>query len=631
LNFPVRIKTAGNQARLRVMATSDVHGNLLPHDYFHDRPTGRGGLAGLATLIEQARQTGVASLLLDNGDFLQGTPLADVAHEQFRADPDSRNAIIAAMNALDYDAASLGNHEFDWGLSYILSAMGQARFPLLAGNALRKQDQGQGQPLTSRSHIVTRRLEMADGRTVDLRIGILGLTPSQTAQWDARRVGDAVAMTDMVETARHEIPRLRADGADLVIALAHTGIETDMDAPQDENVGTVLARLDGIDALVLGHTHVPFPHPSHASAPGVCPGSGTIHGKPAVNPGAEGAFLGLIDLALARRGPRWEIVGHDTRLVPVQETLARQGMPPSPAIIGLLDETHRRTLAHIRRPIGHSEVPIDTYLSRVRPDAAMQVVNAAQTRIVVKALAGTDLAQVPVLSAATPFKSGGRGGSGEFVDIPAGPLALRHAADLYPYPNTICAIEITGLQLRDWLERAASVFARIEPGQRGQPLFDPRFPGYFFDVIAGIDYDIDLAQPARFGPYGDRIAPEARRLSRLHHAGRPVRDDQRFVLATNSYRLGGGGYYDVPASAPLLFESAEIASQAIAAYFSENAPLGLDVVRNWGFAPIPGASATFATATAARSRLPGRGLHPVCEEPHGVLVCELDLDVPARR
>lgn len=608
------------------MATSDVHGNLLPHDYFHDHETEKSGLAGLATLIEQARLPGVPCLLVDNGDFLQGTPLAEVVHDRLRANPATDNAIISAMNAMGYDAASLGNHEFDWGLDYVLDAAKQARFPLLAANAFRKDGTGRARVLTEGSKIVTRRFDMGDGNGIDLCIGLLGLTPFQTAQWDARQVGEAVTTTDMVVAARRVVPQLREAGADIVIALAHTGVETAADATGDENVGAALARLDGLDALVLGHTHVPFPDPAHPTAPGICPRFGTIHGKPAVNPGAEGTYLGLIDLALAPRGNRWEIVGHDTRLVPVAETLSREGLEPSREIAELLDQTHRKTLAHIRRPIGRSEVPINTFFSRVVPDAAMQLVNAAQARTVAEALAGTDHADRPILSAASPFKSGGRGGSGDFVNIPPGPLALRHAADLYPYPNRICAIEITGRQLRNWLERSASVFARIEPGRRKQSLLDPRFPSYFYDVFAGIDYQFDLSQPARFSPFGNCIAPKACRLCNLRHAGQPVADDQRFVLATNSYRLGGGGYFDEPARAPLLFESTATASQIIAAYFSENSPLTLQVTPNWGFAAIPGASATFTTAAPAASSLPRPGLRALKHDDQGFLLCEIELD-----
>ncbi|WP_084863385.1 bifunctional 2',3'-cyclic-nucleotide 2'-phosphodiesterase/3'-nucleotidase [Salibaculum halophilum] len=629
LTFPARISLSADQTHLRILATSDIHGHLLSHDYYADRPTDAAGLAGLASLVRHARAEGPPTLLLDNGDFLQGTPLAELLHADFQADAGAPNAIVAAMNALDYDAAALGNHEFDWGLAYVRAARSQARFPMLAGNVAQMDGPGPGHPLTERSHIVTRQVQTGRGDTLDFRIGLIGLAPAQTAQWDARTRDAALDIADPVESARAEAGRLREAGADIVIAMAHTGVETRPERSAGDNVGAELARVDGIDLLILGHSHVPFPHPDHPVGAGIDPGGGTIHGKPAVNPGAAGTWLGVIDLALAPRGNGWVIAGHDTRLVPVAETLARHGLSPCPEITAMLAPVHARTLSRVRQPIGRTLRPITTHFSRVRPDAAVQIVNAAQRRLVAEALAGTPAADMPVLSAAAPFRSGSANGAGPYVEIPAGPLALRHAADLYPFPNAICAIEITGRQLHDWLERAAATFGRITPGRGCQPLIDPRFPGYLFDVICGVSYSFDLTAPPRFGPNGEVLSPEATRVRDLCHAGRPVTEDQRFVLATNSYRMGGGGHFDVAASAPLLFESSGTASEAIAAYFAANDPLDFAPVRNWGFRPIAGASATFTTAPGAAASLPQPGLRALRHDAQERLVCEIDLDAAA--
>jgi len=626
LTFPSKISPSADHASLRILATSDVHGNLLPYDYYADRPSDPSGLAGLATLVRHARAEGTPTLLLDNGDFLQGTPLAEVVHADFRDDAETPNAIVAAMNALGYDAASLGNHEFDWGLDYVRSARAQARFPMLASNVEQVTDPGSVRPLTARSHIVTRQLQTRRGDTLDFRIGLIGLTPAQTAQWEGRQMGEHLVIRDLVAAARAEVARVRETGADIVIALAHTGIETLPLPPAEDNVGADLARVEGIDLLILGHSHVPFPHRHHPAAPGIDPGDGTIHGKPAVNPGAEAAYLGVIDLALAPRGNGWVITGHDTRLVPLAETLARHGLSPCPDMMAMLAPVHERTLSRIRRPVGRTRRPITTHFSRVRPDAAVQIINAAQRQMVADALADTRAAGLPVLSAAAPFKSGSQTGAGPFVEIPAGPLALRHAADLYPFPNSVCAIEITGRQLRGWLERSATTFARIAPGRGRQPLLDPRLPGFIFDVIDGVSYNFDLTKPPRFGPQGEVLSPGAARVCDLSHAGRPVTEEQRFVLATNSYRMGGGGHFDIPIAAPLLFESNGTASEAIASYFAANDPLDFEPVINWGFRPIAGASASFTTAPGAAASLPLPGISALGSDEQGRLVCEIDLD-----
>lgn len=629
LDLPATIPLSADQVRLRILATSDIHAHLVPYDYYRDCPGDQAGLAGLATLIRQARSADIPALLVDNGDFLQGTPLAEVVHADFNRNADSPNAIVAAMNALGYDAASLGNHEFDWGLAYIEAARAQARFPMLAANAGRVTDDGRDWPLTARGRIVTRRLQMRGGTALDFRIGLIGLTPAQPQQRGATQPGGALVTTDMVATATAEAPRLRAAGADIVIALAHTGIETGGTSRTTENVGAALAGIEGIDLLVLGHSHMPFPHPRHPSGPGLDPCEGTLHGKPAVNPGAGGTHLGLVDLALTPRGDGWAIARHDTRLLPVSETLARQGLSPCPEMTALLAPIHARTLTHARRPIGYTRQPITTHFSRVRPDAAVQIVNAAQRHLVEAALAGTEAAGLPVLSAAAPFKSGSRSGTGHFVDIPPGPLALRHATDIYPFPNTICAIEITGRQLRAWLERSAATFARISPGQDRQPLLDPRSPGYLFDVLDGVNYRFDLTVPPQFDPHGAVLSPGAGRVRDLRHRGQPVVEDQRFVLATSSYRMGGGGHFDVTATAPLLFESTGTASEAIAAYFAANDPLDFEIVENWGFRPVAGATATFTTAPGAAASLPLAGIRALGPDRQGRLICEIDLDAAA--
>lgn len=267
---------------LRILATTDMHMHVLPYNYLTDRPCNRVGLARTASQIALRRAEAPNSLLLDNGDFLQGSPLGDFVAGLDGSAPRQPHPAIAAMNALRYDAATLGNHDFNFGLPFLRRALAQAEFPFVAANLHMRRG-----PELRPYVILTRDFLDRAGRPVSLRIGIAGFLPPQTAEWD-RDLAAHIACGDIVESARAILPRMRAEGAELVIALAHSGIGPARHSPRMEHAATALAALEGIDVVIAGHSHQVFPGPQIAPAPGIDPARGTLAGKPAVMAGCQG-------------------------------------------------------------------------------------------------------------------------------------------------------------------------------------------------------------------------------------------------------------------------------------------------------------------------------------------------------
>ena len=601
LPIPTRRRDGSTTLFLRILATSDVHGYLLPFDYFTHRPDTDRGLARLATVIRDARDEAGAGtcLLLDNGDFLQGTALTDLTGRPGNGWR-GRHPVIRAMNRMGYDAGTLGNHEFNFGLDWLGTTLEQAAFPVLCANAVRAEGATPlgDTPWRPPYAILRRRLQDADGAAHEIAIGVIGLTPPQAATWDHAHLAGRLVLRDMVETARAWIPAIRADGADLVIALAHTGIDTGTgpDSPMMENAARALARVPGLDALVSGHSHRRFPGPDHALTAGADISEGTLHGTPCVNPGFGAAHLGQIDLTLAHGPDGWRVAGHRVSL------RSARGAPPCRGMQRSLARAHTHTIRLTERPLGTIRAPLHSYLALARDDPGLALVNAAQRAALADALAGTEHAGLPVLSASAPFRTGGRAGPDHFTDIPAGPLRLRNLVDLYGFPNTLVGLVVTGAELRDWLERAAICFSRIAPGAADQPLLDPSVPGHVFDVIDGLRYTIDPSQPARFDLSGVLVAPDAHRIRDLTCEGRPVRDEDRFAIATNSYRAWGGGPFEALAERALIDRSDRVIRDILADHVTTCGPFTPAAHGTWRLATMPnGTSAVLSTGPGLRA------------------------------
>ncbi|SLN22472.1 bifunctional 2',3'-cyclic-nucleotide 2'-phosphodiesterase/3'-nucleotidase [Roseisalinus antarcticus] len=588
--MPSRSDVVNGLARLRILATTDLHVHLTAYDYYADRPAPGTGFAHAASLIRQERSDADNTLLFDNGDFLQGTPLSDVIATEGVGGDLGTHPSVHAMNTLGYDGGTLGNHEFNYGLDFLESALDAAQFPMVSANVRRS---GGGTLLTPWA-ILDRSMQMLDGSVETLRIGIIGFAPPQIVDWDSSHLSGRVETDDIVSSALAEVPRMRLAGADLVVALCHSGIGAETYKPRMENAAVPLAGVPGIDVIVAGHTHMVFPGEQFSATEVIDPEAGTLHGKPAVMAGFHASHVGRVDLLMEHdaRSGRWHVAGQTCAVLPVIDT------GEDPGIVAAAAPAHRTTLNHIRQPIGKTAGPIDSYFALTAPSASIQIVADAQRRHVAEAAA--DLPDLPMLSVAAPFRAGGWGGPENYVDIPAGPLAYRHAADLYLYPNTICVMEMIGVDIRDWLERSASLFNTVTPGSEGQRLIDSGVPSYNFDVFEGLTYQIDVGRPARFDPAGQLLDDRAARVTDITRDGRPVEDNDRFLVISNSYRMGGGGTFRAARRGTVLYLAKTSTRDVVAHHLKSERPVRPTAPRIWSFAPMdPTTRAIFQTGPGA--------------------------------
>jgi 2',3'-cyclic-nucleotide 2'-phosphodiesterase/3'-nucleotidase len=575
---------------MQILATTDLHMRLLPFDYLRDRPSGAGDLATLATLIDRLRAENHNTLLVDNGDFLQGTPMADVVAEGISDAVAAFHPAIAAMNIAEYDAAGIGNHEFDYGPTVLRAAMSCANFPFLCANLRMTGREQDHLPNLKKEVILERTFHGAAGQRIALRVGILGLTPPGAGS--AENVAD-----DMVIAAKAAVRRLREGAADIILALCHSGMPASGASRQDAILR--IASIEGIDAIVGGHTHQPFPGHQCDPLPEVDATTGHICGKPAVAPGAFGSQLGRIVLDVGREGRRWRVAGSKVDLLsPTPSDVAAH-----PAIVRELDTIHQATRQACNQIVGKTLSLLHSLTPLLTPDPCLSLLARAQSRSVSERLLGSPWADLPLLSAVAPRQSP--------IKIETGCIRRRQVFELVPFPDRCCAIVATASQLRRWLARAASVFVSVQPGVRLQPLIDPDKPGYTFDILYGLTYRINLA-------------PGLPRIADLRYRGIEVSDEDSFVVALSSHRLGEGSS-DLFGGCPVVSENGDLLSTAIQNHLGEG-PLTADNPPVWRFVPQPATSAWIEADEAILPDLTKDGpLRPVGQARQGIQRFEVDL------
>ncbi|MEO0945140.1 MAG: bifunctional 2',3'-cyclic-nucleotide 2'-phosphodiesterase/3'-nucleotidase, partial [Pseudomonadota bacterium] len=362
------------------------------------------------------------------------------------------------------------------------------------------------------------------------------------------------------------------------------------------------ASLD-VDALVTGHSHLVFPSPTYADYAAVDAEKGLIHGKPATMGGFWGSHLGVIDLMLENDGGEWRVVTSAVETRPISQRNEDRSITAlvesDQAVLDATAQDHEETLAYVRRAVGKTAAPLHSYFALVADDPSVQIVSIAQKWYVSEMLEGTEYAGLPVLSAAAPFKAGGRGGPEYFTDVPAGDVAIKNVADLYLYPNTVRAVKVTGREVKDWLERSAGIFNQVEAGKADQQLLNSEFPSYNFDVIDGVTYQIDLTEPSKFAPKGELVNPDANRIKNLMFNSAPVTDDMEFIIATNNYRASGGGSFPGADGSTIVFEAPDTNRDVIVRYIVEQGTIQPSADANWKFAPLEGTSVLFETGPKA--------------------------------
>ena len=525
---------------LRIMETTDLHSNMMDFDYYKDTPTEKFGLVRTATLINAARTEATNSVLVDNGDIIQGSPLADyAAAKKLKTHP-----VYKALNTLDYTVGNLGNHEFNYGLEYLQNALKGAKFPYVNANVI---DVKTHKPLFTPYLIKDIQVKDQQGNAHPLRIGYIGVVPPQIMTWDSKNLSGKVTVNDITETVRQYVPQMRKEGADVVVVIAHSGLSADPYRAMAENSVYYLSQVPGVDAILFGHAHAVFPSKEFAGIKGADIQKGTLNGVPAVMPGMWGDHLGVVDLVLNNDGGKWQVSQAKAEARPIYDAAAKKSLAAEDKkLVDILKADHDATRAFVSEPIGKSADNMYSYLSLVQDDPTVQVVNNAQKAYVEHYIENDpDLGMLPVLSAAAPFKAGGRKNDpASYVEVEKGQLTFRNAADLYLYPNTLVVVKASGKEVKEWLECSAAQFNQIDPhSTKPQALINwDGFRTYNFDVIDGVNYQIDVTQPARYDGECQSIHPQAERIKNLTFNGKPVDPSATFLVATNNYRAYGGKF-----------------------------------------------------------------------------------------
>ncbi|MCV6591613.1 MAG: bifunctional 2',3'-cyclic-nucleotide 2'-phosphodiesterase/3'-nucleotidase, partial [Silicimonas sp.] len=456
---PFSANAAAGQVHLRLMETTDLHVHVHPYDYYADKPRDTVGLSRTAAHIRAIRAEATNSMLLDNGDFLQGNPMGDyIAYERGMKEGDM-HPIITAMNTVGFDASTLGNHEFNYGLDFLMKSLAGADFPVVSANVVKSEGSDPTKDETLLKSYVVLDREVVDGAGAkhQIKVGLIGFVPPQIMNWDRKHLEGNVTARDILQTARAYVPQMREEGADIIIALSHSGIGSAQESDGMENASVPLASIDGVDALMTGHSHLVFPSPTYADYAAVDADAGTIHGKPATMGGFWGSHLGVIDLMLEKDGSDWRVVTSAVETRPISKRNEDRSITAlvedDAAVLDATAQDHAETLEYVRRAVGKTAAPLHSYFALVADDPSVQIVSIAQKWYIGEMLAGGEYAGLPILSAAAPFKAGGRGGPEYFTDVPAGDVAIKNVADLYLYPNTVRAVKVNGAQVKDWLER----------------------------------------------------------------------------------------------------------------------------------------------------------------------------------
>jgi len=490
---------AQSRTEVLIAATTDVHGRLRAWDYYANAADPSHSLAAAATIVDSLRRANPDGVVLvEGGDILQGNPLTYVAA---RVRPTPVHPVIAAMNVMRYDAAVLGNHEFNYGVPHLRKAVSQAGFPFLAANVR----DGRGKLFVAPWTMVTRR---------GVRIAIVGGTTPGSMVWDRENLAAAgLTVTDIVPAIKASVEEARRRKADVVVALVHSGLnepasyDTVATGLPSENVAARLPReVPGLDVVVLGHSHREVV-------------DSVINGVRVMQPRNWAGSVGVATLSLEKRKGRWQVTGHRGASVRVT------GHAEHPAVLSAATTSHRNTLEWVGTPVGRTAVAWVADSARVVDAPITDFVNEVMRRT-----AGADLSATAVFSLEASLDSGA--------------ITQAEISRLYPYDNTLKAVRVSGAQLKAFLEHATKYYRSLTSGGEvpSDGLVDPSVPGFNFDVVSGATYRIDLSKPV-----GARIVG-------LAIKGRAVQPTDSFNLALNNYRQGGGGGYAMLAGAPVVHD-----------------------------------------------------------------------------
>lgn len=542
----------------RIMATTDLHANIMDHDYYTDKPNQNLGLSKVANLIEKSKKEidknkNIAdkidnSILVDNGDTIQGNPLASVyaMNKDTQTKPGEKYPSYEALDILEYDATTLGNHEFNYGLDFLKQITDKSvmKTDVLNANVLNLDGSYKFNPYK----VINEEVIDSNGNKQNIKIGITGFVPSQILNWDKQNLEGKVKVED-IKTAADKVTKTlkEKEGVDIVVALAHSGTgEDDTYVAGSENAAYQLTKVNGIDAIVAGHSH------SNTAT--------QKNGVQIVQPTNWGKELGIINLELIQKNGKWSVQDNKSSVERrnVDGKIYGEGKNPirteSPAVNNpiisenkSLKVAHEKTVQYVNSGVGTSTKDLNSFFSLVADDSSVELVANAQKWYVEKIIkeGEPDLAadkNLQILSAAAPFKAGGRdfNDATSFVDIKAGDLKIKDLSSLYIYDNTLNVLKMNGAQVKEWLEMCAGMFNTIDANSKTQQeLLNSSYRSYNFDSIEGLTYEIDVTKPAKYDGSGKTINANSSRISNLKLNGKNIDLNQQFLVATNNYRATG--------------------------------------------------------------------------------------------
>jgi 2',3'-cyclic-nucleotide 2'-phosphodiesterase/3'-nucleotidase len=618
----------GTTVTLALLESTDLHQTILSYDYYKLAADPSIGFERMATLLKTARAEFPNNALLDDGDTIQGTPLGDYQALVSPVPCNQELAIYKAMDLFHYDAGNVGNHEFNFGLSYLSQVTGKKldvnplpalaaqtacsgpAFPIVLANVYSKRaDKPLFDPYAIVNKTVTANLPGGGTAQTALKLGVIGFTPPAILAWDKRWLDGNVYTVGVKETAEKFVPELKAKGADLVIGLSHGGLDNSTYDPTMENgsfwltmAGRANASAPAIfDALLIGHSHQVFPAATSTigqfNLPGVDKVNGTVNGVPTVMGNFWGKNLGVIALTLVYDGHAWKVDSTKTKV----ESRSSQNPDKSyvaaePSVATAIAAEHTATINYVKTPLGTSDFRMTTYFADVGEVTAIEVVNQAQTAYVKDYITANlpQYSSLPVLSVSAPFKSGFAGGA-DYTDVATGNVAINNAADLYLYANTIYAVKVSGADIKAWLETAATRFNTINPALTTPQALVSTYPGYNFDEFTTPDlsYEIDVTKAL-----GSRIV-------NLKYLGVAIDPAGQFIVATNNYRASGGGSFPGLDGTKTILASPDASRDVLIAYIKKAQTLtraanGAD--RSWHFVKV--ATSGPVTFTSAQNALP---------------------------
>ena len=516
---------ATERVQITILGTTDLHGNINPIDYYTNKADNR-GLAKVATLIRRVRKEQPNVLLVDSGDTIQGSPLASYHSRKNNGPPDP---MMLTMSALGFDAMAVGNHEYNFGLGVQEKARREAKFPWLSGNTYETK--------SGKTHFLPYIVKDLAG----VKVGILGLTTPGVPNWDNPSNYAGLEFRDPVAEAKRWVPIMRtSDKVDLVVVAMHMGLGEDLrtgekspgQVTQENEAVTIARNVPGIDLIFMGHTHREVP-------------SLLINGVLLTQANHWGRHLARADIYLDKTTGRWQVYAKSARTIPVDDRTE-----PDPEIVKLAEPYDQETQAWLDRVVGESKEELTARDSRFRDSAILDLIQKVQLE------AGK--ADVSMVASFNPD-----------ARISKGPVTVREIAGLYVYENTLVVLEVTGEQLKQALEHSAKYFRAYEPGKTAADLVDQKIPGYNFDIAEGVTYELDITKPI------------GQRIQNLRYRGQPVTPQQKFRLATNNYRVNGGGGYTMYKNARVLYRSGEEIRELIIDWVERNRTVPSDPTNNW--------------------------------------------------